>query len=62
MKSKLVPLFMLLCFVLFGSTAATAGDSIWGTIWAGQFTNAGNWHIYTDGTNLKIDANKPVIK
>jgi len=55
MKSKkLIPLLMLLCFVLFGSAITFAGQSFWGTIWAGQTIYAGEYNVYTSGDNLYV--------
>lgn len=56
MKKFLISVFIAVALITFCSSFATA-DSKYYTIWAGQYTDAGWVHIYTDGTTneLKIE-------
>ena len=50
MKKFTLVLFAV-CALLVASSSAS---SYWGSIWAGQFSEAGEFHVYTVGSALKI--------
>ncbi|MBA7643212.1 hypothetical protein ES703_50931 [subsurface metagenome] len=56
MKRRTILVLLALVVLVLGSSYASAYEQ-WGTLWAGQNSIAGYFHVFTTGTGLRITIN-----